>query len=202
MKENRAIEKATLLVIGFFIIYEVITAIFQFIFLIRGELIEIGFDLLFILLLVFYYDIDALILLLELIPFVDILPLFVIYMIYKISTPKRPRRPLLDLIFGPSSDKKAPPLQISPLNMKGQERRVIASKDKIYRANTEKVFCVICMQPLQDMDEIITCDNGHLAHVAHIQPWTAMDRDFCPLCRVKYPKVLIAKIYRKNHAVD
>jgi len=51
------------------------------------------------------------------------------------------------------------------------------------------------MQELQEGDEVITCDNGHIAHVSHIQPWTH-DKGFCPVCRIPYPKILIAKAYK------
>jgi len=188
--KKREIGRATLVVLIGFAIYEIITAILQFILLIRGDLIEMGFDILFILLLVFYYDIDALVLLLELIPFLDILPLFVIYMLYKISTADKPRRPLFDLLFTAGGPGKAVP----PSNW-----NVPGKKDKIYRGTSEDEVCVICMQSLQDQDEVITCINGHLAHVKHIQPWTeAMDRGYCPACLTPYPRVLISKTYRKN----
>ncbi|MDD1778743.1 MAG: hypothetical protein LUQ65_11310 [Candidatus Helarchaeota archaeon] len=190
MMKKREIGRATLGVIIGFTIYEIVTAVLQFILLVRGDLLEIGFDLLFILLLVFYYDLDALVLLIELIPFIDILPLFVIYMLYKISTADRPRRPLLDLLLKASRSEK-----VVPTGNWG----VLGAKDKIYRATSADEVCVICMQSLRDQDEVITCENGHLAHVKHIQPWTeAMDRGYCPLCLTKYPRVLISKTYRKN----
>lgn len=190
MMKKREIGRATLVVIVGFIIYESITAVLQFIFLVRGDLIEIGVDLLFILLLVLYYDIDALVLLLELIPFIDILPLFVLYMIYKISTADRPRRPLLDLLFTEGGKGKA----VQTDNVDALEE-----KDKIYRGSFGGEVCAICMQSLQDLDQVITCVNGHLAHVRHIQPWTeAMDRGYCPVCLTKYPRVLISKTFWKS----
>lgn len=190
MTKKREIGRATLAVIIGFTIYEIITAVLQFILLIRGDLLEIGFDLLFILLLVLYYDIDALVLLIELIPFIDIIPLFIIYMLYKISTADRPRKPLLDLLFAASGSGKAGPTE---------KWDVPGEKDKIYYGTSEDEPCVICMQSLQDQDEVITCENGHLAHVKHIQPWTeAMDRGYCPVCLTKYPRVLISKTYKKS----
>ena len=191
--KKREIGRATLVVIIGFTIYEIITAALQFILLVRGDLIEMGFDILFILLLVFYYDIDALVLLLELIPFIDILPLFIIYMIYKISTAEKPRRPLFDLLF-PVEQGKA--VQTGRLDTPDE-------KDKIYRRTSEDEVCSICMQSLQDQDEVIACINGHLAHVKHIQPWTeTMDRGYCPVCLTKYPRVLISKTYQKNPGLE
>jgi hypothetical protein len=190
MMKQHEIGRATLVVIVGFAIYEIITAILQFILLIRGDLIEMGFDILFILLLVLYYDIDALVLLVELIPFIDILPLFVIYMIYKISTADRPRRPLFDLLFSAGGQGKA--VQTGKVD-------VLDKGAKIYLGDHGDEYCVICMQSLQDQDEVITCINGHLAHVSHIEPWTAtMDRGYCPVCLTKYPRVLISKTFRKN----
>ena len=51
----------------------------------------------------------------------------------------------------------------------------------------------------RDGDEIVTCKNKHPVHISHIKPWTeAMDKEFCPVCRVKYPKVLISKTYQRR----
>lgn len=188
MMKKREIGRATLAVIIGFAIYEIITAILQFILLARGDLIEIGFDILFIALLVFYYDIDALVLLIELVPFIDVLPLFIVYMFYKISTSDRPRKPLIDLLFPAGEQNKA--LQMGPADKQAK---------RYPRNSTEEDVCVICMQPLQDQEEVINCMNGHFAHVRHIEPWTeTMDRGYCPVCLTQYPRVLISKTYKKN----
>ena len=85
----------TIAVLIGFIIYEAITIVLQFVLFFTSDLIEIGFDIVFIMLLVFFYDIDALILLIELIPFVDLIPLFVIYMIAQLATIDQKRKPLI-----------------------------------------------------------------------------------------------------------
>lgn len=197
MTEKKQTGWATIVVIILFVVYEVFTMVFQFWFLFAGDLIELGFDLLFIALLVFFYDVDALILLIELIPFVDIIPLFVIYMIIKISTTDVPRRPLVDMKFG----------WFDWGNENSQEARIagggtplmITEEDKVYYADTNAEVCTICMQPLRDGDEVVTCKNNHPVHITHIQPWTeVMDKEFCPVCRVKYPKVLISKTYQRR----
>ena len=186
---------ATTVVIILFVIYEVFTIVFQFLFLFTGDLIELGFDLLFILLLVFFYDVDALILLIELIPFVDIIPLFAIYMIMKVATANIPRKPLINMKFNFFKLGKEESQQSRGSEIEASY--VVTEEDKIYQAESNEEVCVICMRTLQDGDEVVTCRNGHLAHVTHIQPWTeSMDREICPMCRIRYPKVLISKTYR------
>ncbi|NVM31149.1 MAG: E3 ubiquitin protein ligase [Candidatus Helarchaeota archaeon] len=197
-EQKKPVGWATVAVIIGFIVYEAATIVFQFSLLIMGDLIEIGFDLLFILLLVFFYDVDALILLIELIPFVDLIPLFVIYMIIKVSTADEPRKPLISMEFGLFKGDKGEEQRFDATDENAHPLGDITEEEKIYQATSEEEVCVICMQLVQDGDEVITCVNGHLVHVRHIRPWTeSMDREFCPVCRVKYPRVLISKTYRK-----
>ena len=196
MSEKPKTGWATITVIIGFLIYEIATMVFQFMFLVMGDLIEMGLDILFILILVFFYDVDALILLIELIPFVDIIPLFVIYMIVKISTTEEGRNPLINMSFPFFTGDESDSLQDTLEDTDEIRYEKISSGDKIYYAETGEEVCVICMQELEDGDEIITCENDHLAHVRHIKPWTE-NREFCPICRVKYPRVLISKTYRK-----
>ena len=197
-EQKKPVGWATVVVIIGFILYEAATIVFQFSLLIMGDLIEIGFDLLFILLLVFFYDVDALILLIELIPFVDLIPLFVIYMIIKVSTADIRRKPLISMEFGLFKGDKGEEQRFDATDENAHPLGDITEEEKIYQATSEEEVCVICMQFLQDGDEVITCVEGHLAHVRHIRPWTeSMDREFCPVCRVKYPRVLISKTYRK-----
>lgn len=186
MTEQKQISWANVIIILVFIVYETITILFQFVFLLAGDLIEMGFDIIFIIGLVLFYDIDALILLIELIPFVDIIPLFVIYMILKISTTDVARKPLILMDFNLFKEKS---LKTTPMGDTAS-----SSLQKVYQAEDADEVCVICMQQLYDGDEVITCSNGHLAHIHHIEPWTA-SREFCPMCRVPYPKVLISKTY-------
>ena len=197
-EQKKPVGWATVVIIIGFIVYEAATIVFQFSLLIMGDLIEIGFDLLFILLLVFFYDVDALILLIELIPFVDLIPLFVIYMIIKVSTADIRRKPLISMEFGLFKGDKGEAQRFDATDENAYPLGDITEEEKIYQATSEEEICVICMRLLQDGDEVITCVNGHLVHVRHVRPWTeSMDREFCPVCRVKYPRVLISKTYRK-----
>jgi hypothetical protein len=197
MTEEQRAGWGTILVIILFIIYEAITAIFQFVFFITSDLMELGFDLIFILILVFFYDVDALILLIELIPLVDLIPLFAIYMFMKLATLDQPRHPLIEMDWFNMDKAQTSTLAVEP------PPKVLPTEDKVFQAVSNEEVCVICMQPLEDLDEIIECPNGHLAHVTHIQPWTeAMDREYCPVCRVKYPRVLISKTYLKSGIID
>ncbi len=197
MSEKPQTGWAIIAVIIGFLVYEIATMVFQFTFFIMGDLIEMGLDLLFILILIFFYDVDALILLIELIPFVDLIPLFVIYMIVKISAVNEPRNPLISMEF-PFFKRKPSDSQSNSTDENNEEGYAeVSPGDKIYYAVTNEEVCVICMQELQDGEEIITCENDHLAHVRHIKPWTER-REFCPICRVIYPRVLISKTFRKN----
>ncbi|MHA1275922.1 MAG: RING finger domain-containing protein [Candidatus Helarchaeota archaeon] len=185
-----------------FIIYETITIFLQFILFIASDFIEMGLDLVFIMLLVFFYDIDALILLIELIPFIDLIPLFVIYMLVKIATIDQPRRPLISLDWGNwgVSDSKSIETTTESKDLVEESRpKVVPRVEKVFYAITNEEVCAICMQQLEDGDEIVTCPNGHLAHINHIRPWTeSMNRGFCPVCRIMYPRVLISKTYVKS----
>ena len=80
MKESQSIGWAHILLIVGFAVYEGITMVLQLILYTTSDLLEIGFDILFILLLIFFYDVDAVILFVELAPFIDIIPLFVEYL--------------------------------------------------------------------------------------------------------------------------
>ena len=197
MSEKPQIGWATITVILGFLIYELFTMVFQFTFLLAGDLIEMGLDIIFIILLVFFYDVDALILLIELIPFVDLIPLFVIYMLLKISTTAEGRNPLFKMSFPFSNGEESQTQQKSENNHSIGYQEISPGKNKIYLSETGEEVCVICMQQLEDGDEVITCENDHLAHVKHIKPWTEK-REFCPICRVEYPRVLISKTYRKE----
>ena len=196
MTEKQQTGWGTILVIIGFIVYEAFTMVFQFMFLTTSDLMELSFDLVFIMLLVFFYDVDALILLIELIPFVDLIPLFVIYMFMKLATLDEPRRPLVGMDwFGTDTAQS----QSNQTSVSEPRSKVVDPAEKIFHAVSNEEVCVICMQTLQDMDEIVICPNGHLAHITHIKPWTeSMDREYCPVCRVIYPRVLISKTYYKN----
>jgi hypothetical protein len=186
------------LIIGF-VFYEVITAVFQVLLLVESDLLESGFDLIFIVMLVFFYDVDALILCIEFVPFLDIIPFFVIYIVFKVTNPQIERRPLIamDWNFIKHLRTKKHPSRNSDWNQ--PQSRVLASEEKVILARSNEEVCVICMRPLQDGEEVITCVNGHFAHINHIQPWTeSLNKDICPVCRVKYPKVLISKTYLKQ----
>lgn len=198
MTDNKQAGWGTILVIVLFVIYEAFTFIFQFLFFMTSDMIEIGFDLLFIFLLIFFYDIDAIILLIELVPFIDLIPLFVIYMLIKLATIDEPRKPLISMDWL-NWDKKGS----NKTSINENQSMVISPEEKVFYAVSNEEVCVICMQPLEDLDEVIICSNGHLAHVKHIQPWTeSMNREYCPVCRVKYPKVLISKTYRKTISIE
>ncbi len=161
--DEKRIGWGTILVIILFIFYEIATIIFQFIFFLTSDLLELGFDLLFILLLVFFYDIDALILLIELIPFIDLIPLFVIYMLMKIATIDQPRKPLIAFDWSFKSKPK-----LHSIDETKDYSKSIDDEEKVFYGNDHEDVCVICMQKLEDGDEIIACPNGHLAHVVHI----------------------------------
>ncbi|HUX98290.1 MAG TPA: RING-H2 finger protein [Candidatus Deferrimicrobium sp.] len=199
MTERPKLSWGIIAVIIGFVVYEAVTAIFQLLFLIRGDLMEVTFDILFILLLIFFYDVDAIILTIELVPFIDIIPFFVIYILFKVSNPQIKRRPLIamDWNFWKHLKRERRPSRNSDWSR--PQSRVLSSEEKVIIADSSEEVCVICMRPLQDGEEVITCVNGHFVHVDHIQPWTeSLDRDICPVCRVKYPKVLISKTYLKQ----
>jgi hypothetical protein len=165
-----------------------------------SDLFEMGFDLLFILLLVFYFDVDALILLIELIPFIDLIPLFAIYMVMKIAQADIPRKPLINRVWFKWEKKEKDRF---PEGRDEQETRILNSDKKTYHSELIIDLCGICKQELQNNEEIISCVNGHLAHVNHILPWTeSLDREYCPICRVKYPRVLISKTYFKKNTTE
>jgi hypothetical protein len=191
---------ATIAVLIGFIVYEAITIVLQFVLFFTSDLIEIGFDIVFIMLLVFFYDIDALILLIELIPFVDLIPLFVIYMIAKLATIDQKRKPLIAFDwFNWGNGETTPKIKEEDVSSGAAVRapRKVPPIEKVFHAITNEEVCSICMQQLEDGDEIVSCPNGHLAHISHIKPWTE-NREFCPVCRVMYPRVLISKTYRKS----
>ncbi len=195
MKDDHKSAWGTIAILILFIIYESFTIVFQFMFLLTGDLIEMGFDILFIVCLVFFYDIDALILLVELIPFIDIIPLFAIYMFMKLATIDQPRKPLIAMDWFNWSRSKEQTTKTSAIPAEPLPK-TIPAKDKIILSISDEEKCVICMKPIEHGDEVVMCVNGHLAHVSHIQPWTeSMDREYCPVCRVRYPKVLISKTY-------
>ncbi len=200
MTEQKQSRRPLVFVLIFFIFYEIFTAVLQFTLFIMSDLFEMGFDLLFILLLVFYFDVDALILLIELIPFIDLIPLFAIYMVMKIAQADIPRKPLINRVWFKWEKKEKDRF---PEGRDEQETRILNSDKKTYHSELKLDLCGICKQELQNNEEIISCVNGHLAHVNHILPWTeSLDREYCPICRVKYPRVLISKTYFKKNTTE